>query len=219
MGRFAAPFERPRGSAIRELYPYLSLPDMISFAGGYPSPAVFDAEGLHAAMEHAMRAPPERWLQYANTQGEAPLREALVAWMARRGIRAKPDEVIVTTGSQQAFDLILRVLIDPGDTVLVERPTYTTALQALRHARAKVVTVGTDGEGMDVVELEAVLAKRRVKAIYALPTFGNPTGATMPLARRKRLLELAARHETLVIEDDESIKRVTGAANITGAIQ
>ena len=203
MGVFAAPFQAPRGSAIRELYPYLSLPDMISFAGGYPSPAVFDAEGLHAAMEHAMRAPPERWLQYANTQGEAPLREALVAWMARRGISAKPDEVIVTTGSQQAFDLILRVLIDPGDTVLVERPTYTTALQALRHARAKVATVGTDGEGMDVVELEAVLAKHRgIKAIYTLPTFGNPTGATMPLARRKRLLELAARHDTLVIEDD-----------------
>ena len=203
MGVFAAPFQAPRGSAIRELYPYLSLPDMISFAGGYPSPAVFDAEGLHAAMEHAMRAPPERWLQYANTQGEAPLREALVPSMARRRISAKPDEVIVTTGSQQAFDLILRVLIDPGDTVLVERPTYTTALQALRHARAKVVSVGTDGEGMDVVELEAVLAKHRgIKAIYTLPTFGNPTGATMPLARRKRLLELAARHDTLVIEDD-----------------
>ena len=101
-----------------------------------------------------MRAPPERWLQYANTQGEAPLREALVAWMARRRISAKPDEVIVTTGSQQAFDLILRVLIDPGDTVLVERPTYTTALQALRHARAKVVSVGTDGEGHGCSELE-----------------------------------------------------------------
>ena len=76
------------------------------------------------------------------------MREALVAWMARRRISAKPDDVIVTTGSQQAFDLLLRVLIDPGDTVLVEQPTYTTALQALRHARAKVVSVGADGEGM-----------------------------------------------------------------------
>jgi 2-aminoadipate transaminase len=203
MKSFAEPFQVPRGSAIRELYPYLSLPDMISFAGGYPSPAVFDAEGLHAAMDKSMRVPPERWLQYANTQGEAPLREALVAWMARRGIRAKPDEVIVTTGSQQAFDLILRVLIDPGDAIVVERPTYTTALQALRHARARITTVGTDGEGMDVSELEALLANERgIKAIYTLPTFGNPTGATLPLARRKRLLELAARHDVLVIEDD-----------------
>jgi len=201
---FSAAYRAPRGSAIRELFPYLSLPDMISFAGGYPSPALFDTEGLHAAMEHAMRAPPAEWLQYANTQGELPLREALVAWMARRGIAAKAEQVLVTTGSQQGFDLILRVLIDPGDVVLVERPTYTTALQALRHAGARVITVGTDADGLDVAELETVLAAHRVsiKALYTLPTFGNPTGATMSLARRKRLLELALRHRLLIIEDD-----------------
>jgi 2-aminoadipate transaminase len=204
MYSFAGPFKAPRGSAIRELFPYLSLPDMISFAGGYPSPALFDAEGLHAAMEHAMRAPPAEWLQYANTQGELALREALAAWMARRGIVAAPDQVLITTGSQQGFDLILRVLIDPGDTVLVERPTYTTALQALRHAGARVVTVGTDADGMNVTELESVLAERGagIKAIYTLPTFGNPTGATLSLERRKRLLELAMRHRLVIIEDD-----------------
>jgi 2-aminoadipate transaminase len=199
---FAGAYKAPRGSAIRELFPYLSLPDMISFAGGYPSPALFDTEGLHAAMEHAMRAPPAEWLQYANTQGELPLREALVAWMARRAIVAKADQVLVTTGSQQGFDLILRVMVEPGDTVIVERPTYTTALQALRHAGARVVTVRTDADGMVVDELEPVLARPGVKAIYTLPTFGNPTGATMPLARRKRLLELAVRHQLLIIEDD-----------------
>jgi 2-aminoadipate transaminase len=199
---FARAYKAPRGSAIRELFPYLSLPDMISFAGGYPSPALFDTEGLHAAMEHAMRAPPAEWLQYANTQGELSLREALVAWMARRGIAAKAEQVLVTTGSQQGFDLILRVMIDPGDIVLVERPTYTTALQALRHAGARVVTVGTDVDGMVVDELESVIARPGIKAIYTLPTFGNPTGATMSLARRKRLLELAVRHQLLIIEDD-----------------
>ena len=199
---FAGAYQAPRGSAIRELFPYLSLPDMISFAGGYPSPALFDTEGLHAAMEHAMRAPPAEWLQYANTQGELPLREALVAWMARRDIVAKADQVLVTTGSQQGFDLILRVMVEPGDTVLVERPTYTTALQALRHAGARVVTVRTDADGMVVDELESVLGRPGIKAIYTLPTFGNPTGATMPLARRKRLLELAVRHQLLIIEDD-----------------
>jgi 2-aminoadipate transaminase len=199
---FAGAYKAPRGSAIRELFPYLSLPDMISFAGGYPSPALFDTEGLHAAMEHAMRAPPAEWLQYANTQGELPLREALVAWMARRGIAAKADQVVVTTGSQQGFDLILRVMIDPGDTVLVERPTYTTALQALRHAGARVVTLGTDADGMVVDELESLLARPGIKAIYTLPTFANPTGATMSLARRKKLLELAVRHQLLIIEDD-----------------
>ena len=199
---FAGAYKAPRGSAIRELFPYLSLPDMISFAGGYPSPALFDTEGLHAAMEHAMRAPPAEWLQYANTQGELPLREALVAWMARRGIVAKADQVLVTTGSQQGFDLILRVMVEPGDIVLVERPTYTTALQALRHAGARVVTVRTDADGMVVDELESVLGRPGIKAIYTLPTFGNPTGATMSLARRKRLLELAVRHQLLIIEDD-----------------
>jgi 2-aminoadipate transaminase len=200
---FAGPFKEPRGSAIRDLWPYLSRPDMISFAGGYPSPSLFDAEGLHAAMEHAMRAPPAEWLQYANTQGELGLREALAAWMARRGIQAPADRVLVTTGSQQGFDLILRVLIDPGDTVLVERPTYTTALQALRHAGARVASVGTDAQGMDVDELATLLdGKISCKAIYTLPTFGNPTGATMPLARRKRLIELAQRHDVLIIEDD-----------------
>jgi 2-aminoadipate transaminase len=199
---FAGAYKAPRGSAIRELFPYLSLPDMISFAGGYPSPALFDTEGLHAAMEHAMRAPPAEWLQYANTQGELPLREALVAWMARRDIVAKADQVLVTTGSQQGFDLILRVMVEPGDTVLVERPTYTTALQALRHAGARVVTVRTDADGMVVDELESVLGRPGIKAIYTLPTFGNPTGATMSFARRKRLLELAVRHQLLIIEDD-----------------
>jgi DNA-binding transcriptional MocR family regulator len=201
MVSFSGPFRAPKGSAIRELWPYLSLPDMISFAGGYPSPALFDAEGLHAAMEHAMRAPPAEWLQYANTQGELPLREALSGWMARRGIAASADRILVTTGSQQGFDLILRVMLDPGDTVVVERPTYTTALQALRHAGARVVTVGTDADGMDVDELATVLTPG-IKAIYTLPTFGNPTGATLPLARRKRLLELAVRHDVLIIEDD-----------------
>jgi 2-aminoadipate transaminase len=200
--KFSKAFEAPRGSAIRELWQYLSLPDMISFAGGYPSPALFDAEGLHAAMEHAMRAPPAEWLQYANTQGELGLREALAAWMARRGIDALADRVLVTTGSQQGFDLILRVLIDPGDTVIVERPTYTTALQALRHVGARVATVGTDADGMDVGELANLLGKISCKAIYTLPTFGNPTGATLPLARRKRLIELAQRHDVLIIEDD-----------------
>jgi len=199
---FAGAYKAPRGSAIRELFPYLSVPDMISFAGGYPSPALFDTEGLHAAMEHAMRAPPAEWLQYANTQGELPLREALVAWMARRDIVTKADQVLVTTGSQQGFDLILRVMVEPGDTVLVERPTYTTALQALRHAGARVVTVRTDADGMVVDELESVLGRAGIKAIYTLPTFGNPTGATMSLARRKRLLELAVRHQLLIIEDD-----------------
>ena len=189
--KFSKAFEAPRPSAIRELFPYMSRPDMISFAGGYPSADLFDAEGLHAAIERALQAPPSAWLQYAATEGELPLREALSAWMARRGIAAAPDRILVTTGSGQALDLVLRVLINPGDTILVERPTYSTALQAMRLAGARPV-------GVDHEQLESVEAK----ALYIVPTFANPSGATLTLEQRKRLLDIAAHRKLYIIEDD-----------------
>ncbi len=199
---FSKAFESPRPSAIRELFPYMSRPDMISLAGGYPSADLFDAEGLHAAMERAMQAAPSKWLQYAATEGEPPLREALAAWMARRGIVASVDRILVTSGSGQALDLLLRVLIDRGDTILVERPSYTTALQAMRVAGAQLVGVGADADGIDVQELETRLKDLRAKALYIVPTFANPSGATLSLARRRKLLELAVRHQLIIIEDD-----------------
>ena len=101
----------------------MSRPDMISFAGGYPSADLFDAEGLHAAMERAMQEAPAKWLQYAATEGEPALREALAAWMKRRAIDAPVDRILVTSGSGQGLDLLLRVLFDRGDTFLVERPS------------------------------------------------------------------------------------------------
>jgi 2-aminoadipate transaminase len=199
---FSKAFEAPRPSAIRELFPYMSRPDMISLAGGYPSADLFDAEGLHAAMERAMQAAPSKWLQYAATEGEPPLREALAAWMARRGIVASVDRILVTSGSGQALDLLLRVLINRGDTILVERPSYTTALQAMRVAGAQLVGVGADADGIDVQELETRLKDVRAKALYIVPTFANPSGATLSLARRRKLLELAVRHQLVIIEDD-----------------
>lgn len=199
---FSKAFEAPRPSAIRELFPYMSRPDMISLAGGYPSADLFDAEGLHAAMERAMQTAASKWLQYAATEGEAPLREALAAWMARRGISAPVERILVTSGSGQALDLLLRVLVNRGDTILVERPSYTTALQAMRVAGAQLVGVSADADGIDVQELETKLADVRAKALYIVPTFANPSGATLSLARRKKLLELAARHKLVIIEDD-----------------
>jgi len=201
--KFSKAFEAPRPSAIRELFPYMSRPDMISFAGGYPSADLFDAEGLHAAMERAMQETPAKWLQYAATEGEPALREALAAWMKRRAIDAPPDRIVVTTGSGQGLDLLLRVLIDRGDTILVERPSYTTALTAMRFAGARLVGVGADADGIDVDELEKKLTEGlRAKALYLVPTFANPSGATLSLPRRKRLLELAVRHQLFIIEDD-----------------
>ena len=189
--KFSKAFEAPRPAAIRALFPYLSLPDMISFAGGYPSADLFDAEGLHAAMERAMQEAPARWLQYASTEGEPALREALAAWMARRGITVAPDRILVTSGSGQGLDLLLRVLLDPGDAIMVERPSYSTALQAMRLAGVRPV-------GVDLDALETPQAK----ALYIVPTFANPTGATLSLERRRRLVELAARHRLFIIEDD-----------------
>jgi len=189
--KFSRAFEAPRPAAIRELFPYMSRPDMISFAGGYPSADVFDAEGLHAAMERAMQAPPGAWLQYGATEGEVALREALSAWMGRRGIAAAPDRIVVTSGSGQALDLVLKVLLDPGDTILVERPTYSTALQAMRLAGARP-------QGVNLDELENVQGK----ALYIVPTFANPSGATLTLEQRKRILEIALRKRLYIIEDD-----------------
>jgi len=193
---FSKAFEAPRPAAIRELFQYMSLPDMISFAGGYPSADLFDAEGLHAAMERAMQEAPAKWLQYAATEGEPVLREALAAWMARRGITVAPERILVTSGSGQGLDLLLRVLTDPGDNILVERPSYSTALQAMR-------LVGVRAVGVDLDELETRLAAGlKAKALYIVPTFANPSGATLSLERRRRLVEVAARHRLVIIEDD-----------------
>ena len=202
---FSKAFEAPRPSAIRELFPYMSRPDMISLAGGYPSPDLFDAEGLHAAMERAMQAAPSKWLQYAATEGEPALREALAAWMARRGIDAPADRILVTSGSGQALDLLLRVLIDRGDTHAGRAAELHDRAAGNALAGAQLVGVGADADGIDVQELETRLPRTvRAKALYIVPTFANPSGATLSLARRKRLLELARAASALIIIEDDA---------------
>src|SRR5437867_968361 len=145
MTSFAAPFVEPAGSPIRELFPYLSRPGMISFAGGYPSPSLFDAEGLQRAAMQAMSHDGHN-LQYGPSEGQAPLRESLAELAAARGIRCSAADVLITSGSQQAFDLLLRVFIEPGDAVFVETPAYPAALQALRLGGATIVPVPVDDD-------------------------------------------------------------------------
>lgn len=203
--RFTPAFENPTGSAIRELFKYLSVPGMISFAGGYPASAFFDQAGLRDAAEQAMRETPLDCLQYAATEGLPALLEQLAGLMARRGVEVQADDMVVTTGSQQGFDLLLKVLLAPGSTVLVECPTYPAALQALRLAGAQVLSAATDADGLDTDALAQQLAGRvrgDVAMLYCVPTFANPTGACLPLARRVALLELAVEHDFLVVEDD-----------------
>lgn len=204
MYAFTEPFAQPSGSPIRELFKYLSQPGMISFAGGYPAAELFDVEGLKVAETRAFEAP-VRCLQYGPTDGLPELKQEILALMARRGATCSPDELLVTTGSQQGFDLLLRVLVSSGDVVLTEQPAYPAVLQALRLQQAQVVTVPVDDEGIDVAKLGRMLATGtlgRPKLLYTVPTFANPSGAMLTRARRIALLELAVRYGFLIVEDD-----------------
>ncbi|MGN6082282.1 PLP-dependent aminotransferase family protein [Trinickia sp.] len=203
---FAAPFRAPQGSPIRELFKYVGRPGMISFAGGYPSKDLFDREGLARALDAAYRSDPIACLQYGDTAGSPLLRRSLARLMAAREVNCSADDIVVTTGSQQGFDLLLRTLIAPGDTALIEEPAYPAAIQALRLAGANIVTVRTDGDGIDVdalaAQLDAWPQACRPKLLYTVPTFANPTGATLPRARREALVRLATQHRIVLIEDD-----------------
>ena len=190
-------------SAIRELFKLLGKPGIISFAGGFPDAALFDVEGIREATLAALAANPGAALQYGATEGFDPLREQLAAFMAAKGARGvAPSDLIVTTGSQQALDLIGKTLVSPGDTVIVEAPTFLATIQCFRLYGAQLLTVPVDGQGADVEALERLIEQHRPKFVYLIPTFGNPSGAQMSLERRRRVLELAVRTRTLVVEDD-----------------
>ncbi|KVQ96548.1 PLP-dependent aminotransferase family protein [Burkholderia ubonensis] len=204
MYAFTTPFQHPAGSPIRELFKYLAEPGMISFAGGYPASDLFDVDGLNAAAARAY-AQPTRCLQYGPTDGLAELKQQLIALMARRSVTCTPAELVVTTGSQQGLDLLLRVMVAPGDVVLTEQPAYPATLQALRLQQARIVTIPVDGDGLDADRLDALLAAGTIaqpKLLYTVPTFANPTGATLARERRLKLLRLAVRHRFLIVEDD-----------------
>jgi len=190
-------------SAIRELFKVLGKPGLISFAGGFPDSALFDVEGLKAAADSALTTDAARALQYGATEGFEPLREAIVDVMKARGATVANTDILVTTGSQQGLDLLGKVLIGEGDTVLTEAPTFLAAIQAFKLYGAKVAGVPTDEDGLDVDALEKTLATGvRPKFLYVIPNFGNPSGALMSLERRQRLLDVAVRHNLLIVEDD-----------------
>ncbi len=204
MYAFTSVFANPAGSPIRELFKYLSEPGMISFAGGYPASDLFDVDGLAAAQARAF-AQPTRCLQYGPTDGLAELKAQLVALMASRGAPCAADELLVTTGSQQGLDLLLRVMIAPGDVVVTEQPAYPATLQALRLQQATIVTVPVDAHGLDVAHLGALLREGKIavpKLLYTVPTFANPTGATLSRERRIALLKLAVEYRFIIVEDD-----------------
>ena len=201
--QFADRLNNVETSAIRELFKLLGKPGIISFAGGFPDSAMFDVDGIRAATERALTEEPGAALQYGATEGYQPLREQLSAFMASKGAQGvAPEQLIVTTGSQQALDLLGKTMIGPGDKVIVEGPTFLATIQCFRLYGAEVISAPIDGDGVQVDALEKLIAEHRPKLVYLIPTFGNPSGATLSLERRKKVLELAVKYQTLLVEDD-----------------
>ena len=201
--QFAQRLDKVETSAIRELFKLLGKPGIISFAGGFPDSAMFDVQGIREASERALRDEPGAALQYGATEGYNPLREQLSAFMQSKGVAGlRADELIVTTGSQQALDLVGKTLLDPQDTVLVESPTFLATIQCFRLYGPTVMGVPIDVDGVDVDALEQMIQQHRPKLVYLVPTFGNPSGAMTSLQRRLRVLELAVKYQTVVVEDD-----------------
>ena len=200
--QFAQRLQNVETSAIRELFKLLGKPGIISFAGGFPDPALFDVEGIAESTAAVLANNPGPVLQYGATEGFGPLREGLSKFMANKGVTVNPDGLIVTTGSQQGLDLIGKTMINPGDKVIVEAPTFLATIQCFRLYGAHIIGAPIDADGVDTDKLEALIAEHKPKLVYLIPTFGNPSGATLSLARRKRVLELAVKYNTLVVEDD-----------------
>ncbi|MFI6617355.1 PLP-dependent aminotransferase family protein [Streptomyces sp. NPDC050528] len=190
------------GSAVRDILAVTARPEVINFAGGLPAPELFDASGIAAAYQAVLAETPARALQYATTEGEPALRSALAARNAARGLPTEPDDLLVTTGSQQALSLIATALLEPGDVVLVERPCYLSALQVFAFAGARVVGVPGDEAGVDPEALEELVVRERPKLFYTVPTFQNPTGRTLPADRRAAVAAVAVRRGLWIVEDD-----------------
>ncbi|MEV6758880.1 PLP-dependent aminotransferase family protein [Streptomyces sp. NPDC051214] len=199
---FAARVASVGGSPVRDILAVTARPEVINFAGGLPAPGLFDKAGIAAAFHAVLTEQPERALQYATTEGEPALRSAVAARFSVRGLATDADDIVVTTGSQQALSLLATALIEPGETILVESPCYLAALQAFGFAGAHVVPVPCDEAGIDPDALDALVALHRPKLLYTVPTFQNPTGRTMPAERRAAIAAVAARRGLWIVEDD-----------------
>ncbi len=199
---------KSQGSAIRKMgVMAVRVPDMISFAPGYPDPEVYAWAEFREIAAELLGGKDGSVLQYGPTRGHKPLVDACLEILASRGIAATTEELLVTTGSQQGIDLVGKVLLDPGDVVLVELPAYTGAISAFRNTGATLVGVKQDPAGIDLEDLDRVVATERaagrtVRCLYLVPNFQNPTGLLLSLEKRRQLLVWASRADVLIVEDD-----------------
>jgi 2-aminoadipate transaminase len=198
--------DRLRGvvsSPVREILALTDRPGVVSFAGGLPAPELFDASGLREAFSVVLSEPLSgRSLQYSTTEGNPDLRAAIAARLTTRGLPTEPGDLLITSGSQQALTLVATVLLEPGDRVLVEEPSYLAALQCFQLAGAVTVPVPCDEDGLDPDALAELVAEVGPKLLYTVPTFHNPTGRTLPLARRREVAAIAERAGLWIVEDD-----------------
>ncbi|HIW40340.1 MAG TPA: PLP-dependent aminotransferase family protein [Candidatus Eubacterium pullicola] len=204
MIRFASRMELLKGSAIRELLALTAKPEIISFAGGMPAPELFPVEQMEKAANAVMEEMGQAAMQYSSTEGYVPLRQQIVDRMAaKNNIHTTVDNILVTSGSQQGLDYSGRVFLDKDDIVLIESPSYLGALNAFKTCEPRFIEVPTDDGGMIMEELEKILEKEdRVKMIYVIPDFQNPSSRTWSLERRQKFMEIINKYEIPVIEDN-----------------
>ncbi|WP_269929067.1 PLP-dependent aminotransferase family protein [Kocuria massiliensis] len=210
--RLSRNFAGTEDSPVRALLDLVSRPGVISFAGGIPDPEYFDLEAIRAAYQASLDRP-ERSLQYSSSEGERELREILAANLTVEGIPTQADDLLVTTGSQQGLTLMGQVMVDPGDVILVEDPTYLAALQTFGLSGARFVAVDCDEEGMIPDSLESSIAEHDPKLVYLIPSYQNPSGRTMSMQRRRAVADVLLATGTMLIEDDPySSLRYSGEA-------
>lgn len=199
--RFSDTINSFESSAVREILKLTQGQSIISLAGGLPNEQYFPLDAVREAFLRVFEQG-RQVLQYGLTEGYTPLREDLCAHLARKGMKADVDNMLLTTGSQQAIDLLARIYINPGDVILVERPTYLAAIQVFQSHQARLVSVDCDEDGMNLDDLERKIKQYQPKMAYVIPTFSNPSGKMWSLERRRGMLSICKRNGVLILEDD-----------------
>ena len=200
--RFAERMSQMRPSSIREILKLTERPDVISFAGGLPAPELFPVDDIRVAAERTLMAFGPKALQYGVTEGIAELREQIAAEMAHRGIECSEDDILVTTGSQQAIDLVGKVFLNDGDAIFTENPTYLAAIQSFQGFRSRFIPIPTDTDGIIPEAVDEMAAHHHANFLYLISNFQNPTGRTLSEERRQKLYEIAIKWNFVIIEDD-----------------
>ncbi len=193
-------------NVIREIFKLTQMPDIISFAGGLPSADMFPVEELKEISTRVFEKQGAQILQYGTTEGYNPLRDFVVSWVRRYGIEANVDNVLITSGSSQGIDLTAKGFLNPGDFVAVENPTFLSAIQTFRGYQANIVPLDMDEDGIVIDGLEEKLKKYKPKLLYTIPHYQNPTGITLSLERRQKLMEIISKTDTVVVEDDPYVE-------------